>query len=1617
MKFLRGQMPHCSRTCDLAAQDERIRGNDTLFKGKGLKRYFSLLLAISLVWTGAFPVYAGPGPTDTGPASWTTLDTAPDGITLNAVAVGTGTIMVGNEGKIGALSSSMTWTGRESGITNNLNDIVYTGTGGKFVAVGEDGILLTSTDGVSWTSPDLFLNMNWTGVSYGNEKLVIVSDSGLIMVKDDNDPDWNIPYSDPTTKLNAVAYGNGKFVAVGDGGTVVTSVDGAVWEKVTRKTTNNLNGISFGGGMFVAVGALGIVITSPESSKGSETTLESKVNLNEVAFGNSVFMAAGDDGNVLATTDMGTTWKPENTGVTANLNGIAFHPNLNRFMAVGDSGTMIVSNLVPNIPRVLILTPGNDETDVALDANLELMFNQPVEAGTGEDININIFKAADLSAPVETIPADDTSRVAIDPSTNTVTINPGKNFDPDMKYAVTIDADAFTNGASGNAAITAGEWSFTTVAGPGDETAPLVTDYSPEQGAAGVAVDTNLTFTFDEPVTADSGNIIIYDSTDEGNLMVIPVNSENVTVEDNVVTIVPYKAFKFDTSYYVNIGDGAFKDMADNANYYAGINDSTTWQFTTEEAPDTTPPLASGFTPVNGANNVEIGTNLTLTFNEDVQKGEGQIKLYNSTNSEVLPVTIPVDSDGVVIDGKVVTINPQADLEYSATYYVQIDNGTFTDMSGNSYAGITNNTTWRFTTTSEPDTTAPIVSTYSPANGATDVAVGANLELTFSENVQAGEGSIKIYSPASDKAVATIAAGGANILNNKVTVHLAQPLEYGTSYYVRITEDAFADLSGNFYSGIADKTTWHFSTLAAPDTTAPVLDHFTPVNGAAEVAIDTNLTLTFSENVQAGAGNIVIYNSANQEPVANIHANAANVTIEDNVVTIHPANALKYGTTYNVRIGSGAFQDLAGNRYAGIADSTAWQFTTTDAPDRISPTVITYSPEPWATEVPVNANLVLIFSENVKAGTGNIEIFRSLDDTHPVLTIPALSDMVTILNNVVTINPADNLEHGTSYFVRITEGAFSDNAGNSYAGIAGNNAWRFVTTSAPDTAAPVVTSSNPARNATHVPVSTTLTLTFNENVVAGKADIEIVNAANDEIVTAIKPGNTDLVTIKDSTVSINTSGLLKQGGSYYVLIHPGAFTDEAGNSYAGITDKTLWSFSTVPVPVPTSTPEPGSPGPGAGPGPAAPAPVPTPTPQAESINANVENGAAQGSMVSSVVITRTKDASGVKSDALTFTLEQAIRAVNELKAAGSNIARIIVPDQKDEVAGTRLTIPAASGKQFADNQITLDLFTVNAEVKVPGSSMAGFGTDIYFNLVPLKTSQQSAEAEALAKAQVQSVSPGATVTLVSRPVTIETNLQSRPVTLVLPLNNSSLTAEQLKALAVFIEHSDGTKELVKGEIVPYGQTGKSGIQFNISKFSTFTVVLAQDPAAQVKAYMTGYADGTFKPGTSITRAEAASIIARTFSQSAVTAGVAYSDVAASHWAAEAIGQVSRSGMMKGYTDGSFKPNQTITRAEMATLLSRLITSGDGQSAKLSDIAGHWAQAAIERMSQAGMITGYEDGTFRPNQTLTRAEAVTIINRALGLAPLTSAAPKWADVPASYWAFGSIQAASVDHTAE
>ncbi|WP_167859536.1 Ig-like domain repeat protein [Paenibacillus cymbidii] len=438
-------------------------------------------------------------------------------------------------------------------------------------------------------------------------------------------------------------------------------------------------------------------------------------------------------------------------------------------------------------------------------------------------------------------------------------------------------------------------------------------------------------------------------------------------------------------------------------------------------------------------------------------------------------------------------------------------------------------------------------------------------------------------------------------------------------------------------------------------------------------------------------------------------------------------------------------------------------------------------------------------------------------------------------------------------------------------------------------------------------------------------------------------------------------------------------------------------------------------------------PTPKPDTTRETIPIDVQNGSGRNNaVVSQAVIVRTTDAAtGRKTDDVRLTPEQAAQTVAQLQAAGSSLAKIVIPDKKDEVAELNVTLPKASTTLLAEANVGMEIDTNGVRIGIPGESLRELNEDTYFRVIPVKQEDERKEIEQRAKTeQAARLTIGIEgVAVVGRPMAIETNLQSRPVTLTLPLGDESLGEAQLKDLGIFIEHSDGTKEFVRGEIVAYDETGKLGIRFSVSKFSTFTIVhLAGWSAATAapeetkhEAYMFGYEDGTFRPNNSVTRAELAAIIARVFHKEAGTPADDFSDVTDSHWAQADIAQAARMGVLDGYPDGSFKPEQPITRGEMATVAVRLLSGQTtGQAAAFADVAGHWAQTAIGQAAAAGVIDGYEDGTFRPDAALTRAEAVAMINKLLGRAPYLDAPAQWPDVPASNWAFGAIQEASVAH---
>ncbi|WP_276356230.1 S-layer homology domain-containing protein [Cohnella caldifontis] len=422
-------------------------------------------------------------------------------------------------------------------------------------------------------------------------------------------------------------------------------------------------------------------------------------------------------------------------------------------------------------------------------------------------------------------------------------------------------------------------------------------------------------------------------------------------------------------------------------------------------------------------------------------------------------------------------------------------------------------------------------------------------------------------------------------------------------------------------------------------------------------------------------------------------------------------------------------------------------------------------------------------------------------------------------------------------------------------------------------------------------------------------------------------------------------------------------------------------------------------------------------PQKETIKINVEDGkGGKGAVVSNALISRTTDANGRKKDEVSFTPEQAAITVVQLAATGSDLARLVIPDPKDEVAELVVTLPKSATEQLAGAGIGLEIHTVNGRIDIPKESLAELKDDIYFRVVPIKAENERKTIEERVRTErlVREAAGNDGIDVVGRPMTIETNLSSRPVSLVLPLGDWTTSEQRTKSLGVFIEHSDGTKELVRGQIVAYDDTGKPGIRFTVTKFSTFTVVGMND---MHKAYIAGYPDGTFGPDKSITRAEMAAILASMFHTENHRSTPAYQDVTEAHWADEAIVQAAQSGLMQGYPDGSFKPDQPISRGEMASIAAKLLSGHASGGGIFPDAKGHWAKSFIAQAEAARVMSGFPDGTFRPDQALTRAEAVTIINRLLGRGPLSGTEPRWADVPPKHWAYEQIQEASVDHAAE
>ena len=189
------------------------------------------------------------------------------------------------------------------------------------------------------------------------------------------------------------------------------------------------------------------------------------------------------------------------------------------------------------------------------------------------------------------------------------------------------------------------------------------------------------------------------------------------------------------------------------------------------------------------------------------------------------------------------------------------------------------------------------------------------------------------------------------------------------------------------------------------------------------------------------------------------------------------------------------------------------------------------------------------------------------------------------------------------------------------------------------------------------------------------------------------------------------------------------------------------------------------------------------------------------------------------------------------------------------------------------------------------------------------------------------------------------------------------------------------------------------------------------------AYVIGYPDGKVHPEGNISRAETATIFFRLLKADIrdgnLTADNDFSDVSDGQWHNKAISTMAKLGIVKGRRADSFDPDASITRAEFAAICARFNTKPVENSGSFSDISGHWAENEIERAAAFGWISGYPDGTFRPDARITRAEAMTMINRVLCRMPqsksdLLDSMVTWPDNKPSDWHYLAVQEATNSH---
>jgi hypothetical protein len=610
---------------------------------------------------------------------------------------------------------------------------------------------------------------------------------------------------------------------------------------------------------------------------------------------------------------------------------------------------------------------------------------------------------------------------------------------------------------------------------------------------------------------------------------------------------------------------------------------SKLYKNTTTTSLDTTPPVASSFTPSDDATNIAVAADLVVNFSEDIKKGTVGDIVIKKVSDNLVAETIAVTADNITVSGSQITINPTDDLAPGVNYYVEMADGAIQDIAGNNYAGITGNSTWNFTTTGSftEDTSISLPRVYLSSVAWSDYDGDGKSDLLLTGWTGRGKSTIsKLYK------------------------------NTGSGF----TEDTSISLPGVSSGSVA----WSdYTGDGQPDFLLTGWDNsFNPIsklykNTGSGFSEDTSISLpgvssgsvAWSDYTGDGQPDLLLTGDTGSGRISKLYKNTGSGFSEDTSISLP---GVYWGSVawsdYNADgkpdflltgdIGSGGISKLYKNTGSGFTEDTsislpgvgfssvAWSDYNGDGKPDFLLTGNTSS-EAQSSISKLYKNTGSGFSEDTSISLPGVQggsvAWSDYDgDGKPDLLLTGLGHSNRTISKLYK-NTGSGFSEDTNiylpYGVQDGSVAWSDYTGDGKPDflLTGNPDHRHAssvsqlyknTTTYSDTTPPTASSFTPSDNATGVVVGANLVVNFSEDIKKGTVGDIVIKKVSDNSVVETIAVTADNITVNGQLTTINPTENLAQGTDYYVEIADGAIQDIAGNNYAGITGNSIWNFQT-----------------------------------------------------------------------------------------------------------------------------------------------------------------------------------------------------------------------------------------------------------------------------------------------------------------------------------------------------------------------------------------------------------------------------------------------------------------------